>query len=138
MNSVEEQKMTKRLKYLMQCACFECRKSFKRDNISYWSEKEPQIEPLCPECGGEMWWMGRTFKAPKQDDVKQWRKVETLRRNGIDFHSYGSHGLGKFPRLMNEVAPFLERVRRRTEKEGEKLLARISNRRTKQKAKNSL
>jgi hypothetical protein len=83
-----------------------------------------------------MWWMGRTFKAPKQDDVKQWRKVETLRRNGIDFHSYGSHRLGKFPRLLNEVAPFLERVRHRTEKEGEKLLARITNKRTKQKAKN--
>lgn len=69
--------------------------------------------------------MGRTFKAPKQEDKKQWRKVETLIRNGITFHSYGSHGLGRFPRLLNEAAPFIEKVHRRSENAGQRLLRKI-------------
>jgi hypothetical protein len=85
-----------------------------------------------------MWEMGRTFKAPKQDDVKQWRKVEALVRNEITFHSYGSHGWGKFPRVLNEVAPFIEKVRRRSEGEGKKLLGKISKKSAKQKARRSL
>ena len=80
-----------------------------------------------------MWEMGRTFKARKQDDVKQWRKVEALVRNGITFHSYGSHGLGKFPRVLNEVAPFIEKARRGSEGEGEKLLRKVSKKSAKQK-----
>jgi hypothetical protein len=116
--------MTKRLKYLMQHACFECRKAFKQD-IPYLPNAEPRPDPVCPECGGKMWEMGGTFRAPKQSDVKQWRKVEALVTSGITFHSYGSHGLGKFPKLLNEAAPFIERVRRRSEKKGERLLRKI-------------
>jgi DNA-directed RNA polymerase subunit RPC12/RpoP len=116
----------------MQHACFECRKAFKQ-NIDYLPEEQSRPEPVCPECGGKVWEMGRTFKAPKQDDVKQWRKVESLVRNDITFHSYGSHGLGRFPRLLNEVAPFIEKVRQRSEKEGEKLLRKISKKDTNKK-----
>lgn len=129
--------MTNHIKYLMQHACFECRKAFKRD-IYYLPEDEPPPEPVCPECGGKTWWMGRTFKAPRQANVKQWRKVEALVRNGITFHSYGSHGLGRFPRMLSEVASFIERVRCRSEGEGRKLLRKISKRGLKQKAKRSL
>ena len=32
----------------------------------------------CPECGEAMHDMGLDFKAPRQDDVKQWTKVEIL------------------------------------------------------------
>jgi DNA-directed RNA polymerase subunit RPC12/RpoP len=129
--------MTKQLKYLMQYACFDCRKAFKR-YVSYLPEDKPQPEHNCPECGGKMWEMGRTFKAPKQDDVKQWRKVEALVRNGITFHSYGSHGLGRFPRVWDEVAPFIEKVRLRSEGEGKRLLRKISKKGAKQKARRSL
>jgi hypothetical protein len=82
-----------------------------------------------------MWEMGRAFKAPKQDDVKQWRKVEALVRNGITFHSYGSHGWGRFPMVLSEVAPFIEKVRRRSESEGKKLLRKISKKSPEQKTK---
>jgi hypothetical protein len=85
-----------------------------------------------------MWEMGRTFKAPKQTDVKQWRKVEALVTNGITFHSYGSHGLGKFPKLLNQAAAFIEKVHRRSENEGERLLRRISNKTTKRKPNRSV
>ncbi len=124
----------KRYKFLMQHACFECHKAFKQD-VYYLPEGKPQPESVCPECGGKMWEMGRTFKAPKQDDVKQWRKVETLIKRGITFHSYGSHGLGRFPRTLNDVAPFLEKVKRRSEDAGERLLRKISRKGMKQKVK---
>jgi hypothetical protein len=60
---------------LMQFACFECRKSFKR--------KLGRETSACPQCGKPMCEMGRQFKAPKLDDAKQWRKVEALVRGGI-------------------------------------------------------
>ena len=122
------------MKYLMQHACFECRKAFKR-YVSYGPNEEPLPEPLCPECGRPMEEMGRAFKAPKQDDVKQWRKVEALVRNGITFHHYGSHGWGKFPTVFSEVAPFIEKVRLRSESQGKKLLRKISKKSSEQKAK---
>jgi hypothetical protein len=125
------------MKYLMQHACFECRKAFKR-YVTYGPNEEPLPEPLCPECGRTMEEMGRAFKAPKQDDIKQWRKVEALVRNGITFHSYGSHGWGKFPTVLNEVAPFIEKVRRRSESQGKKLLRKISKKSLEQKAKRPL
>jgi DNA-directed RNA polymerase subunit RPC12/RpoP len=126
--------MTKQLKYLMPHACFECRKAFKQ----YLTEEQSRPQPVCPECSEKMWELGRTFKAPKQGDAKQWRKVEALVRNGITFHSYGSHGLGRFPKLSNVATPFIEKVRRRSENEGEQLLRKISKRGIKQKAKGAL
>jgi hypothetical protein len=114
--------MAEKYTFPIQHACFECHKAFKR----YICREDEPREQNCPECGGTMWEMGRTFKAPKQDDVKQWSKVEKLVRNGITFHSTGSHGLGKFPRLLNEVGPFIERVQRRSERKGERLLRKIS------------
>ena len=42
---------------------------------------------VCPQCGKEMYLMGRTFKAPKQHNIKQWKKVEYLVRNGFIFYS---------------------------------------------------
>jgi DNA-directed RNA polymerase subunit RPC12/RpoP len=88
---------------LMQFACFECRKSFKR--------KLGRETYACPQCGKEMCEMGRQFKAPRLDDVKQWRKVEALVRGGITFHSQRLHSLRNMPKVLREVAPFIRRVR---------------------------
>jgi DNA-directed RNA polymerase subunit RPC12/RpoP len=109
----------------MQFACIDCRKAFKQQIAELASRRK---ETVCPQCGSKMWEMGRNFKAPKQSDVKQWRKVEALVTNGITFHSNGSHGLGRFPQTIGEVKPFLERVRKKSD--GEKLLAGITKRTT--------
>jgi hypothetical protein len=58
----------KQIRHLIQCACFECRKTFKKP-VSL-------EECVCPDCRGPMTRMSRTFKAPKQEDLKQWRKVQ--------------------------------------------------------------
>lgn len=112
--------------HLMQFACFQCRKSYKQ-RLSF--VRLRKHSPLCPECSAEMWEMGRQFKAPKQSDVKQWRKVEALVRNGITFHSQRLSHMRPMPKVLREVVPFIQKVRRRSMSEGEKLLARVPRRR---------
>ena len=69
--------------------------------------------------------MGLDFKAPRQDDVKQWTKVEILFRHGFTFHSCGCCGPGLRPAELREVEAFLADHLPRSE--GEKLLRKISD-----------
>jgi DNA-directed RNA polymerase subunit RPC12/RpoP len=100
---------------LMQFACFECRKSFKR--------KLGRETYACPQCGKPMCEMGRQFKAPKLDDAKQWRKVEALVRGGITFNSQRLYSLRNMPKVLREVAPFIRRVRTPKMSDGARLLS---------------
>lgn len=128
-------------------ACFTCRKAFKRrkpdDVFGLKRIKNPfaakgaaqaaakareaslGVVVRCPQCGGEMHDMGMDFKAPRQDDVKQWKKVEVLYSHGVTFHSCGCSGPGLMPDDVKEIEAFLN-DRRRTYSEGEKLLRRIA------------
>lgn len=89
--------------YTMQYACFGCRKCFKQ-RVPYRSIK--QTSHVCPQCGVQMWMMGIAFKAPKQTDVKQWRKVEAMRRAGFVFYN----NQGRTPRKLNELPPLLRQL----------------------------
>ncbi len=77
--------------YLIQCACFNCRKSFKR-NIA-----GRESAPKCPECGRSTNIMGRYFRPPSIRATKQWRKVEMLYQAGVRFSGTQSGELGQFP-----------------------------------------
>src|SRR4030095_13375126 len=105
---------------MMQFACFDCRQSFKRKLTPV---RQTNNAPSCPQCAKEMWEMGRQFKAPLRDDVKQWRKVEALVRGGITFHSQRLDHLRNMPKALREVEPFVRSVRRRGSSEGERLLS---------------
>jgi predicted RNA-binding Zn-ribbon protein involved in translation (DUF1610 family) len=113
---------------MMQFACFDCRKSFKQ-RLSFSRQANKFL--TCPECGKAMWEMGRQFKAPKQSDVKQWRKVEFLVRKGITFHTQRNYKFRNMPKVLREVVPFVQRVKRGEMSEGEKLLDKIAQRRKK-------
>jgi hypothetical protein len=108
---------------LMQVACFECRKSFKR--------KLGRETYACPQCGKPMCEMGRQFKAPKVDDVKQWRKVQALIRGGITFHSQRLSSLRNMPKVLREVAPFIRSVRTPRMSAGARLLSSTPRKRRK-------
>ena len=73
-----------------------------------------------------MWATGIAFKAPKQNNIKQWRKVEALIRNGVVF--YENH-YGPTPQSLREVAQFVARVTPKSE--GQRFLDRIPRRRKK-------
>ena len=93
-------------------ACFDCRKAFKQ--TSFWelpeharpSDPSERVCP-CPECGQPMHDMGLDFKAPRQSDVKQWKKVRLLFENGFTYHSCGCCGPGYRPNTVKEAEVFI-------------------------------
>ena len=87
--------------YLVAYACFTCRKSFKK-------ELHQDRKTVCPECGDTLYAIGRSFKAPKKNDVEQWRKVQALYAHGFRFFSYRSYpDAPKLPERFREVETFV-------------------------------
>lgn len=88
--------------YLIAHACFECRKSFK---IA--PRRETDAAAVCPSCGGEIYEMGRSFKAPAANDTEQWAKVRALYNAGFRFFSYRSVSGPPLPARLSEVQAFI-------------------------------
>lgn len=123
---------SKRYRYQIQFACFECRKSFKRPytvaeqeraawlshRISGRQPSRPFAMPVyqCPDCGHPATLMGRAFRAPRQNEVEQWRKVELLVQAGFIFRS---SVVGRYPDTVTEARAFVESHRKVSD--GEKL-----------------
>jgi len=109
-------------------ACFTCRKAFKQ--VNRW-ELPKELQPKkgenrlckCPQCGRPMADMGHDFKAPKQNNIKQWEKVKILFEHGFTYHSCGCCGPGFRPSELIEVADFIND--NLSKSEGLKLLNRI-------------
>jgi hypothetical protein len=109
-------------------ACFRCRKGFKQTSRF---ELPEQLRPApgelrtvpCPQCGQPMNDMGHDFKAPRQRDVKQWKKVEILYGHGFTYHSCGCCGPGLRPTDLKDVEKFLAGTLPKSE--GELLLQKI-------------
>lgn len=88
--------------YLIAHACFYCRKSWKKHSSAEIS--------VCPQCGGPLCIMGRSFKAPKRTDIKQWEKVRILWFQGFRFWSYGSNlDAEALPDRLQDVNDFIRR-----------------------------
>lgn len=89
-------------------ACLPCR----------WTSKHhPFRHPSCPLCRTEMVNLGRDFKAPRADDIRQWRKVEALWARGIRFDSCGCNGPGPRPATLAQMRRDDGRTRRRRREE---------------------
>jgi hypothetical protein len=57
--------------------------------------------------------LGRDLKAPRRNDIGQWRKIALLWRHGIRFDSCGCGGPGWRPRTLAEAKAQLVPTRRR-------------------------
>jgi hypothetical protein len=66
---------------LSQHACFSCRKVFKKPH-EY--SRTPTVR-RCPQCGGEMIYMGYKFRAPATSDTDEWRRIERALKEGRDY-----------------------------------------------------
>lgn len=86
--------------YLIAHACFDCRKSFKLAPRSNYAA-------TCPNCGGVILEMGRSFKAPPARDIAQWSKIRELFAAGFRFSSYRSTSGPPLPRKLSEVKAFI-------------------------------
>lgn len=88
---------------LLQYACFNCRKSFKRpqfsesrnrfmtsDQLRGQSEDARKFEKgrsyKCPDCGGMAHFMGQDFKAPKRSDARAWQNAQAFIEAGEVFY----------------------------------------------------
>jgi len=88
-------------RYLIAHACFDCRKSWKR------SEDHPH---RCPECGGPLALMGRSFRAPANRKLDQWEKVRRLWSAGFRFWSCRSFPDAEpYPDDLRDVDSFIRR-----------------------------
>ncbi len=87
----------------LQYACFNCRLSFKRPQFSSGTNRfmtsEQQLkqyeeskefnslrEYKCPNCGGDTFYMGIDFKAPKKNDKKSWDSAKVFIESGKTFY----------------------------------------------------
>jgi hypothetical protein len=92
-------------------ACFRCRKAFKRRwPGDYRPPREPDGRPFpCPECGQPMNDRGVDFKAPPQNDQRQWLNVAVLYSFGIrfDWDRDTSEGPGPRPATLSALEDYL-------------------------------
>lgn len=93
-------------------ACFSCRKTFKRRLLSDITECDQVAskEAKCPECGSLMANMGKDFKAPKKEAIKEWKQLELLYSVGITFHSCGCSGPGYIPNTPEQLIKHFEKI----------------------------
>lgn len=93
--------------------CFACRKSFKIDIEANDDSDlaELRVTRPCPQCAGAMPFAGRYFKAPPQDDEKQWVKTRLLWEEGW-FNSPSGRGAPKSLCDAQTALLFAERQRK--------------------------
>lgn len=89
--------------YKQKWACFQCRKSYKSHHGGF-----SRDFAKCPQCQAPLGNMGLDFRAPRQTDTEDWRKVALLFENGINFSSCGCSGPGLRPARLRNVPDFLE------------------------------
>lgn len=72
---------------LVQNVCFNCRKVFKRPEIPnvYECDVKKRKFYKCPDCGGDMQYMGPKFRAPSNDDVSEWTRILVATERGDEW-----------------------------------------------------
>jgi len=101
------------MKPKLQHACFNCRKSWKKEIPdvfweTYTEKEELQVKYPCPECGKTLNVMGKNFRAPKKEKIKEWKVVEKLFRNGFRFMENGHRKSPDLPTKISEIKDFLK------------------------------
>lgn len=92
--------------YKSHYACFNCRKSFKfRFENDVVETKERNF--LCPNCQNQTVSMGWCLEIPRQQNVRQWKRLEILAKNKIYFRNGCCSGPGYRPRTLQAVPEFL-------------------------------
>ena len=85
-------------------ACLTCRIAFKKPSVDLLGKIDEACFP-CPECQRPMQYMGRSFKAPRRNATRQWKKVSLLIQHGFRFETYANNAL---PKTLRDLEEFLK------------------------------
>lgn len=83
---------------------------FRRQNperTQYLTEKYKNRKEKCPECRELMADLGLDFKAPKKDNIKEWKIIKGLFKSGKTFYSCGCDGIGYIPKNKDAYKDYL-------------------------------
>jgi hypothetical protein len=106
--------------YKLTYACFKCQVGFKRPNLydvqpelvnelnkKAITEKAAVPESIkdakCPNCGNEMYNLGRDLRLPSKTKDEQWRCIKYLYDNKYNIYSCGCSGIGFVPHKMEDA-----------------------------------
>ncbi len=91
-------------KYKSTYVCFKCQTGFKRRNIfDVNPEAKEAKEAKCPNCGSEMFNVGRDLRLPKKEEDEQWQCIKYLVDNKYNIYSCGCQGIGFVPHKMQDA-----------------------------------
>ena len=99
----------RRAEYAMSFVCLKCKTSNKRHfNVPPCDYPETMTCPICKE---ESINLGRNFKAPRKNDLAQWKKIEYLIDHGFYFQKVrpdrSSSDSIPYPRTLAEAKVFV-------------------------------
>ena len=117
-------------------ACFNCQIGFKRRNLS---DVQPELsdkiskegraakekgleyssglkDPKCPNCGGEIFNIGRDLRVPSKTKDEQWRCIKYLVDKKYNIYSCGCQGIGFVPHKMSDAIELVAEYEQRFEK----------------------
>jgi hypothetical protein len=106
--------------YKLTYACFKCQIGFKRPNLY---DVQPDLanamqkqaikdgsplqasakDPKCPNCGSEMYNLGRDLRLPTKTKDEQWKCIKYLYENEYNIYSCGCSGIGFVPHKMEDA-----------------------------------
>jgi hypothetical protein len=106
--------------YKLTYACFKCQVGFKRPNLY---DVQPELvevlqkkarqegkqapanakEAKCPNCGSEMYNLGRDLRLPTKTKDEQWLCIKYLYDNKYNIYSCGCSGIGFVPHKMEDA-----------------------------------
>ena len=135
--------------------CFDCRKMFRKTLLRYnfGGVKEGEEKLRCTDCGGSLINIGRGFEPPRHHDIRSWKRVEMLHKQGSNWFA-ASDGDCSAPRKVGALKYYAkfpkqaveqrrrdaeqrllrgakeEKKRQQLEKQQERLASRSRSRRT--------
>jgi Zn finger protein HypA/HybF involved in hydrogenase expression len=106
--------------YKLTYACFKCQVGFKRPNLY---DLQPELvdalqkkarqegkqapsnakDAKCPNCGSEMFNLGRDLRLPTKTKDEQWRCIKYLYDNQYNIYSCGCQGIRFVPHKMEDA-----------------------------------
>lgn len=119
--------------YKLTFACFKYQIGFKRPNLY---DVEPEFfdklqktakengqnvpyskqDAKCPNCGSEMFNLGRDLRLPPKSKKEQWRCIKYLYDNHYNIYSCGCSGIGTVPHKMEEAIELVKEYKKEQDK----------------------